>query len=151
MLSAFAPMKTKLFLPFLFVALLVAGVGRLAAASAAATHRVVFEVTSPDARVWTGALNNVENLRTALGGATEVEVVAHGNGLGFLLRTNTALADRMKRLAADGVVFAACRNTMRRQHVTADALLPFATTVDSGVAEVVRRQEQGWAYVHVGS
>lgn len=113
-------------------------------------HRVVFELTSPDPRVWTGALNNVENLRQALGAATQVEVVAHGNGLGFLLRTNTAQADRMKRLADAGVVFAACRNTMKRQHVTAEALLPFATTVDSGVAEVVRRQDDGWAYVHVG-
>ncbi len=114
-------------------------------------HRVVVELTSADTRVWNGALNNIENLREALGAATQVAVVAHGAGLGFLLRTNTAQAARMKRLADAGVVFDACRNTMRREHVTAQSLLPFATTVDSGVAEVVRRQEAGWSYIHIGN
>ena len=30
-------------------------------------------------------------------------------------------------------------------------LSPFAATVDSGVAEVVRKQETGWSYVRSGS
>jgi intracellular sulfur oxidation DsrE/DsrF family protein len=87
-----------------------------------------------------GNCNNVENLRKALGADTKVEVVVHGSGLGLLLATNTAQSGRMKQLAGDGLVFAACRNTMQRQNVSADQLLPFATTVDSGVAEVVRKQ-----------
>lgn len=113
-------------------------------------HRVVVELTSADPKVWSGALNNFENLRQALGAATQVELVAHGNGLGFLLQTNTAQVPRMKTLADAGVRFAACRNTMRRQHVSAEALLPFVVTVDSGVAEIVRRQDDGWAYLHLG-
>jgi intracellular sulfur oxidation DsrE/DsrF family protein len=36
---------------------------------------------------------------------------------------------------------------MRKRNVRKDDLLPFATTVDSGVAELVRRQEAGWSYV----
>jgi intracellular sulfur oxidation DsrE/DsrF family protein len=139
----------------LFLPLIAAAADAPTAAPAGAAehspHRVVFELTSADPGVWNGALNNVENLRQALGAGTQIEVVAHGHGLGFLLRTNTAQADRMQRLADAGVVFAACRNTMRREHVTPEALLPFATTVDSGVAEIVRRQDAGWAYVHVGS
>lgn len=71
-------------------------------------------------------------------------------GSDFFYGTNTVQAERMKKLADGDVVFAACRNTTRRQHVTAEALLPFATTVDSGVAEVVRRQDDGWAYLHIG-
>jgi intracellular sulfur oxidation DsrE/DsrF family protein len=39
---------------------------------------------------------------------------------------------------------------MRRKNVSRGELLPFATTVDSGVAEVVRKQEQGWSYVKSG-
>lgn len=114
-------------------------------------HRVVFELTSNHPEAWTAVLNNVENLRRAFGpDATKVEVVAHGNGLGFLRRMNTILQGRMQKLADAGAVFAACENTMRRQHVTKADLLPFVTTVDSGVAEVVRKQEAGWAYVHVG-
>jgi intracellular sulfur oxidation DsrE/DsrF family protein len=34
--------------------------------------------------------------------------------------------------------------------VTQADLLPFVTTVDSGVAEVVRKQEAGWAYLKSG-
>jgi intracellular sulfur oxidation DsrE/DsrF family protein len=56
----------------------------------------------------------------------------------------------MQKLHDGGVVFAACENTMRKKKVTKDALFPFATTVDSGVAEVVRKQEQGWSYIKSG-
>ena len=47
-------------------------------------------------------------------------------------------------------MFAACENTMRKKKVTKEPLLPFVTTVDSGVAEVVRKQEEGWAYIKGG-
>lgn len=111
-------------------------------------HRVVFQVTAAGEEHFEAVLGNVENLRKAFGsGNSEVEVVGHGKGLGMLLAANRALADRMKKLADDGVVFAACENTMKKKNVTKDQLLPFVTTVDSGVAEVVRRQEQGWAYI----
>jgi hypothetical protein len=33
------------------------------------------------------------------------------------------------------------------RNITAEDLFPFASTVDSGVAELVRKQEAGWAYV----
>lgn len=111
-------------------------------------HRVVFQVTAAGEEHWESVLGNVENLREAFGpGSSEVEVVGHSKGLGMLMATNKGLADRMKKLADDGVVFAACENTMKKKNVTKDQLLPFVTTVDSGVAEVVRRQEQGWAYI----
>lgn len=113
-------------------------------------HRVVFEITSSGTETWNHLLTNVENLRRALGPSAQVEIVAHGAGLGLLLRSNTGLAPRMEKLAGAGVEFAACQNTMKRQHVTVAELLPFTKTVDSGVAELVRRQNEGWAYIHVG-
>jgi len=120
-------------------------------ANAVRPHRVVMEVSSDDPKVWDALLNNIENLRHTLGpDATAVELVAHGGGLGMLLGSNQAQAERMARLSGDGVVLAACENTMRRKKVNRADLLPFATTVDSGVAEVVRKQEQGWSYVKSG-
>lgn len=117
-------------------------------AAKSAKHRVVLQVTADGAEHWEAVVGNVENLRKAFGpGNSEVEVVGHGKGLGMLMATNKTLAERMKKLADDGVVFAACENTMTKKNVTKDQLLPFVTTVDSGVAEVVRRQEQGWAYI----
>lgn len=114
-------------------------------------HRVVFEVTHEGAEQWTGVLNNVENLRASLGDATEVEVVAHSKGLGMLVAKDNALAERMQKLADAGVVFAACAKTMKKKNVSKDQLVPFAKTVDSGVAEVVRKQEAGCSYIKSGT
>ena len=114
------------------------------------THRIVFEVTMEGPEQWTAVLNNVENLRTALGAATEIEVVAHSKGLGMLVAKDNGLTDRMKKLADGGVVFAACENTMKKKNVTKDQLVPFAKTTDSGVAEVIRKQEAGWNYIKSG-
>ena len=116
----------------------------------AKTHRIVFEVTMEGTEQWTGVLNNVENARKALGNSTEIEVVAHSKGLGMLVAKDNSLADRIKKLAGEGVVFAACENTMKKKNVTKDQLLPSATTTDSGVAEVVRKQEAGWSYLKSG-
>lgn len=114
-------------------------------------HRIVMEVSSDDPKVWDAMLNNVENLQKAFGhGDSAIEFVAHGRGLAMLLKTNEAQAPRLGRISATGVVLAACENTMQRKGVARDALVSFATTVDSGVAEVVRKQEEGWSYVKSG-
>jgi intracellular sulfur oxidation DsrE/DsrF family protein len=135
--------------------LVVAGASVLAvagAAPAAQKHRVVFQVVSEGDEQWDAVLGNVENLRTAFGAAnTEVAVIAHGKGLGMLIAADNKHAERMRKLADSGVAFVACENTMRKKNVAKGQLLPFATTVDSGVAEVVRKQEQGWAYIKSGT
>ncbi len=114
-------------------------------------HRIIFEVTMEGPEQWTAVLNNVENVRTAFGATTEIEVVAHSKGLGLLLAKGNMLTDRMKTLTDGGVVFAACENTMKKKNVSKDQLVPFATTTDSGVAEVVRKQEAGWSYIKSGT
>lgn len=142
-------------LSLVFLVLLCASVGRAEEqkqSAGNAGHRVVFEVTMAGDEQWNGVLNNVKNVREALGNEnTQVMVIAHSNGLGLLLKKDNQLADRIKELADEGVVFAACENTMKKKNVSKDDLLPQATTVDSGVAEVVRKQEAGWTYVKSGS
>lgn len=114
-------------------------------------HRVVFELTSDEPKEWESLLNNVENARKALGATTLIEVVAHGPGLTMLVATKSAaVRDRVKENADRGVVFAACSNTMHKHGVKPNELHKFANTVDSGVAEVVRKQAAGWAYVRSG-
>jgi hypothetical protein len=141
---------------FVGLAVLCAGLAGVltfaAAAPTAEKHRVVFQVTSEGDEQWDAALGNVENVRQAFGPAdTEVAIVAHGKGLGMVVAADNKHAERMKKLAEGGVVLVACENTMKKKHVTKDQLLPFATTVDSGVAEVVRKQEQGWSYIKSGN
>ena len=115
-------------------------------------HRVVFEVSVDGAEQWQGILNNIENLQKTFGREnTEIEVVAHGKGLGLILKTNEAMRERLQAVSDASVHFTACENTMRRMKLTRGDLMTFATTVDSGVAEVVRKQEAGWSYIKSGS
>jgi intracellular sulfur oxidation DsrE/DsrF family protein len=118
-------------------------------------HKVVFEVAIDGAEKWEAALRNVENVQKSLGAkTTTIEVVAHGKGIGMLLAATAAANSEMKttveKLHASGVVFAACENTMKKMQITKDQLVPLATTVDSGVSEVIRKQEAGYAYIKSG-
>jgi len=113
-------------------------------------HRVCFEFVSQGGEQMESVLDNVENATTALGPHTETMVIAHGPGLALLMNTNKAGAKRIGSLIGKGVVFAVCENTMKKKGVTKADLLEGVTTVDSGVAEVVRRQEAGWSYVKSG-
>jgi intracellular sulfur oxidation DsrE/DsrF family protein len=148
-------MKRVTLFAFLLFAL-VAGLLILRATSEAQEkkariHQVVFEVNGDGKASWEAVLNNVENLQKALGREnTRIEVVAHANGLGLLVASSTPLADRLKQISDSGIVFAACENTMRRKNVKKEDLLPFATTVPSGVTEVVLKQEAGWSYIKGG-
>ena len=119
------------------------------------TYRVVFEVSIDGADKWLGALRNVENVQKSLGAkTTKIEVVAHGKGVGMLLAKtsteNVELKAKLDQLHAAGVIFAACENTMKRENLDKKDLVELSTTVDSGVSEVIRKQEQGYAYIKSG-
>ena len=131
--------------------LAAAGAQRTANKEDRKVHRAVIEITAEATPQWESVLNNIENLQKAFAPEpTEVEVVAHGKGLAMLQTTNAAQSERMAKLAGAGVKFAACENTMRRMKVQKSDLFDFVVTVDSGVAEVIRKQEAGWAYLKGG-
>ena len=112
------------------------------------THRVVVELNVPGVGAYVKVLGNVANLLKAFKGEkTEVEIVCHDDGIDLLLVGTSPLRTRMETLRASGVVFAACGNTLRGRKIERSHLVPFAVVVDSGVAEVVRRQEAGWSYI----
>ena len=70
-------------------------------------------------------------------------------GVAFM-SSNGPEADLIRKLASPHVRFVACRNAMAAQHLTAADLAPGVTVVPFGIVELVRRQEQGWAYVKAG-
>ena len=118
-------------------------------------HKVVFEVATDGAGPWLGALRNVENVQKTLGATTTtIKVVAHGKGIGMLLAKNAdenpELKAALEKLHATGVVFAVCENTLIKMQISKDHLVPLAATVDSGVSEVIRKQEAGYAYIKSG-
>jgi hypothetical protein len=112
-------------------------------------HHAVFQMSEPQGDEWNYLLAHVQNMRIAFAndGGVEIEVVFLGPGLNMLRKTNSDNADMLQRFATEGVKLAACRNSMRDRNITTEDLFPFATTVDAGVAELVRKQEAGWAYI----
>jgi intracellular sulfur oxidation DsrE/DsrF family protein len=127
--------------------LLALFVAFLSFAANAQTHKVVIQLNTSDTLVWHGALKNISNLQTALGTSTQIEVVAHGAGISILVDGKTTQKAKIAELAASGVLFKACENTIRERKIDRTTILPQAGTVPSGVAEVVLKQEAGWAYL----
>jgi intracellular sulfur oxidation DsrE/DsrF family protein len=111
-------------------------------------HKVVFQMNDGE-NTWDSLVGHVTNLRIAFAkDGSQVEVVFFGDGLDMLLKKNTAYEERLKQLSDNGVILAACQNAMKFKNVKTEDLFPFATQVDSGVAELTRKQEAGWAYIH---
>lgn len=125
--------------------------GHAAEPDTAKTYRVVWQVTAETPEQWAAMQLNVENFRESVGAAnSEVTVVAHGGGIGMVLNSNAAQAERIGKLMTDGVKFVACENTIKRKKILKKDIMPGVGFVDSGVAEVVRLQADGWAYIKAG-
>jgi intracellular sulfur oxidation DsrE/DsrF family protein len=92
-------------------------------------------------------LANVTNLLADLGDELgPVELVVHGPGLDAVL-VGSDLAAPLADLVSQGVVLAACANTLRARGLAESDLLEGVRLVPAGVGELVRRQRQGWAYL----
>lgn len=112
-------------------------------------HRVVMQVTQADSAFQLTVIGQIRNIKKALPHA-EIEVICHSKGLPMLLVETSKVASHVEALLQQQVSFAACENTMRRQKVEAKDLLPGVRTVPSGLAEIILKQEAGWAYVKAG-
>jgi uncharacterized protein len=123
----------------------------LAQTAAPAKHKVVLQMNVADNDSWNQLLGNIGNVQTAFrNDGVQIEVVFYGKGISALLKTNAVFEERLKKAAADGVILAACQNSMRLRKVTSQDIFPFSTEVDSGVAELVRKQEVGFSYIRAG-
>jgi intracellular sulfur oxidation DsrE/DsrF family protein len=136
---------TRILTPFLAALLLATA----PMAASAAEEKVVYHVNdSANARV---AMNNVNNHLNAAPDA-KIVVVTHGKGIDFLL--NDAKDDKgeyaatIAGLKGKGVDFRVCNNTLKARKLDASAVVPEATIVPSGVAEIGKLQAQeGYVYL----
>lgn len=116
-------------------------------AAPAPRHRVVFQVSDGEPGKWELTLNNVRNLQKEAGNEkANIEIVAYGPGVGMLKR-DSKVAQKVQDALAAGVKIVACENTMNAMHLTKDDMLPNIGYVPSGVFEVMRKQEEGYAYI----
>lgn len=113
-------------------------------------HHVVFQLSEESGPAWDSLVVHVNNTMKSLAedGGSEVEVVFYGPGLLMLKKSNTAFEERLEQLSKTGVKLLACRNAMKNRNVKTEDLFTFVGQVDSGIAEIVRKQEAKWAYIH---
>lgn len=133
------------------------GRGARPAAAVDGETRIVFHLLTAAAPNAGDLLDEVEALLADFrdrGASLRVEVVAHSEGLALLRERLSRHKARVARLAREypNLAFVACRNTIHRLRVEQGVevvLLPEAEVTESGVAHVVRRQQEGWAYIKV--
>lgn len=85
---------------------------------------------------------------------TKIVVVTLSNGIDFLLEGSSAKSSGkvfepvVAALAAQGVEFRVCNNTLHGRGISPDKLMLEAKVIPSGVAEIARLQaKEGYAYI----
>ena len=118
---------------------------------APAKHKVVLQMNVADNDSWNQLLGNIGNVQKVFQkDGVQIEVVFYGKGITALLKTNAQYEERLKKATESGVVLAACQNSMRLRKIVSADIFPFSTEVDSGVAELIRKQEAGFSYIRAG-
>lgn len=123
--------------------------------SDSALTKVLVHLTSSDIDSGLNTLNNLEQLLLDYqrkNQAVRVEVVANGKGIKLLRPDMHQIAERIASLSNqyDNVSFAACKNTIDQIELTEGRLvdlIPQVKLIESGVVEVIRRQQDGWTYI----
>ena len=113
---------------------------------AATPSGVVVHLDEADPAKHAAVLRNVSNLIVALEPGTQIELVVHGPAIGLLL-PGSPHSETVRVLQNRGLVVDACQNTLRSEHISPEQLIPDAAIVPSGVAHLVLRQREGWAYL----
>ena len=140
----------------LLVAWAVAAPLALAAAPAAVAAgdgpvKVVYHVNE-DNKQALNALRNIRNHLTADPSA-KIVVVTHAGGINFLLEgaqdaNGAPFEAAVQELKGKGVDFRVCQFTLQRNNIDPKKVIPEASLVPSGVAEVSRLQfKEGFAYL----
>ena len=118
-----------------------------AAKTEARANRLVIQVNEDDAKKWNAVITNVHNVQVELGkDNVEIEIVAHGPGIG-MLKADSLVANRVGDAMADGVRFVACGNTMAALKLTKDDMIDGIDYAKAGIVRLMQRQQQGWSYI----
>ncbi len=99
----------------------------------------------------TDALRNIKN-HLAVDPSAKIVVVTHSFGVDFLLegaedKNGNPYSGPVAELTAKGVEFRVCQITLERRKIDLKKKIPEAKFVPSGVVEVTKLQQQGYAYL----
>jgi len=111
------------------------------------SHKVVFQLTSADVMEQKGLLNNLNNVLEYWGSDVIIHVVIHGPGIEFVQKEKTKYEVELIKLIDRGVVVQVCENTLHQKNIDKKTLIPKLQYVPSGLVEIIKKQEEGWAYI----
>jgi intracellular sulfur oxidation DsrE/DsrF family protein len=119
-------------------------------ASAAGDNKVVYHINLGNEQA-TDALRNIKN-HLAVDPKAKIVVVTHSAGVDFLLegaedKNGNLYSGPVSELAAKGVDFRVCQITLERRKIDPKKVIADAKLVPSGVVEVTRLQQEGYAYL----
>lgn len=120
----------------------------VAAPALAGDHlKVVFQVSEGDKQARVALFMAKRDLERDP--KARIEIVAYGDGVTFL-QSDTLFSTqgpKVAELAARGVVFKVCADSMRFHNLTPADFLPKVQVVPSGSLEIAKLQQQGYAYL----
>ena len=118
----------------------------------ASAHQVVYQCNKADPEYLAHILFSVGELIRKYGDDVEIVVTCFGAGLHLLGKEpgrpiREQEQQRAASLAAYGVAFHACGNTMEALQWTQDDLLDFVKVVPIGADDLMLLQEKGFSYI----
>jgi len=148
---------TGLLRAWLSAALVAAALVSPATAQAPADgiHRLVLYISEADMAKMNGVLDvaaNVSRHYSGIGEEVEIEIVAFGDGLHMLRADTSPVEQRLVNFLQSmvNVTFQACGNTldtMERNEGERPPLIEGVSMVQTGVAHLLQRSEEGWTLV----
>ena len=118
-------------------------------------HELVLYISEDDMAKMNGVLDvaaNVSRHYSGIGEEVEIEIVAFGQGLHMLREDTSPVKERLGNFMQSmiNVTFQACGNTldtMERNEGVRPPLMEGVSVVQTGVAHLLQRSEEGWTLV----
>jgi len=115
-------------------------------------HNVIYQLNKSDDKYHDGVLFSVGEMLRKYNDNITIVVTAFGTGIHVLAKIpGRPVSDKnmqsVQSLAAYGVKFHACGNTLQALGWDKDDLYDFAEIVQVGAADLLEHQEKGFAYI----
>lgn len=94
--------------------------------------------------------NSVRNLLIDMDEAEEaiaIEILANGSAVNLFKKENKGTQKNMKAFIQKNLQLSLCQNSLNARDLLKDDMLDEARIVPSGVGELTRKQNKGWAYI----
>jgi len=109
-------------------------------------QRLLIQISDYNPKVWGLALSNARNVRHDLGpDKVQIEIVVYGPAI-RMLEAESDWRDRVTQVLDEGIRVIACENTMATMGLKRDDMLGGVDFVKTGLAHVMKRELEGWAY-----